>query len=143
MRTTALLTSLGSVIALGVLVAPAQADRGVAFLEPREVAAEVRPYAQEIERCYLDRLEDVRRAGRLAVKFVIGRDGYVVATTASAPGLPSRTARRVEICIRTAVEAVHFPARRGETTAIVPFYFQHTEVAGGGPQLSCWNPKGC
>ena len=46
-------------------------------------------------------------------------------------------------CIREAVEVVKFPARRNDTTAIVPYFFQHTNTPGGGPQLSCWDPKGC
>jgi hypothetical protein len=114
-----------------------------AFLEASEVAAEVRPYAPDIERCYLDRLGDVRRAGRLDLTFVIGRDGHVVSLDAAAPGLPARTVRQVAACIREAVDPIHFPARRGDTTAIVPYLFQHTNTPGGGPQLSCWNPKGC
>lgn len=121
----------------------ARAARKGAFLEASEVAAEVRPYAPDIERCYLDRLGDIHRAGRLELTFVIGRDGYVVSLDAAAPGLPARTVRQMAICIREAVDAIHFPQRRSDTTAIVPYYFQHTNTPGGGPQLSCWNPKGC
>jgi len=121
----------------------ARAARKDAFLEASEIAAEVRPYAPDIERCYLDRLGDVRRAGRLDLTFVIGRDGHVVSLDAAAPGLPTRTVHQVAACIREAVEPIHFPARRADTTAIVPYLFQYTNAPGGGPQLSCWNPKGC
>ncbi|HEX8108573.1 MAG TPA: hypothetical protein VF516_12655 [Kofleriaceae bacterium] len=121
----------------------ARAARRGMSLEAGEVAAEVRPYAPDIERCYLDRLGDVSRAGRLDLTFVIGRDGYVVSLDAAAPGLPARTVRQMAICIREAVDAIHFPERRADTTAVVPYYFQHTNTPGGGPQLSCWNPKGC
>jgi hypothetical protein len=121
----------------------ARAVRKDAFLEASEVAAEVRPYAPDIERCYLDRLGDIHRAGRLDLTFVIGRDGHVVSLDAAAPGLPSRTVHQVAACIREAVDPIHFPARRADTTAIVPYLFQHTNAPGGGPQLSCWNPKGC
>ena len=121
----------------------ARAARKDAFLDASEIAAEVRPYAPDIERCYLDRLDDVRHAGRLALTFVIGRDGYVVSLDAAAPGLPGRTVHQMAACIREAVAPIHFPARRGDTTAIVPYFFQHTNTPGGGPQLSCWNPKGC
>ena len=38
--------------------------------------------------------------------------------------------------------ALRFPERRNDTTATVPYYFQHTNTPGGGPQESCWNPKG-
>ncbi|HMG53541.1 MAG TPA: hypothetical protein VK601_08660 [Kofleriaceae bacterium] len=172
MRIKALSGSLTSLLVVGVLGAPAHAEpervaaatvpagaslstgelrltgaarsaRKDAFLDARAVAAEVRPYAPEIERCYVDHLDDVRRAGRLDLTLVIGRDGYLVSLAASAPGLPSRAANRVVSCIRDAIQVLHFPARRNDTTAIVPYYFQHTETAGGGPQLSCWNPKGC
>lgn len=120
-----------------------RAARKDAVLEASEVAAAVRPYAPDIERCYLDRLGDVRRAGKLDVMFVIGRDGYVVSLDIAAPGLPARTVHQVVTCIREAVDPIHFPERRGDTTAIVPYFFQHTNAPGGGPQLSCWNPKGC
>jgi hypothetical protein len=119
------------------------AARNAVVLEASEVAAEVRPYAPDIERCYLDRLDDVRHAGRLALTFVIGRDGHVVSLDAAAPGLPARTVHQMAACIREVVDPIHFPARRADTTAIVPYLFQHTNTPGGGPQLSCWNPKGC
>lgn len=120
-----------------------RAARQAAFLDASEIAAQVRPYAPDIERCYLDRLDDVRRAGRLDLTFVIGRDGHVVSLDAAAPGLPSRTVHQVATCIREALDPIHFPARRSDTTAIVPYLFQHTNTPGIGPQLSCWNPKGC
>jgi hypothetical protein len=128
---------------IGITGSRARPARNAAFLEAREIAAEVRPYAPDIERCYLDRLDDVRRAGRLDLTFVIGRDGHVVSLDASAPGLSSRAVRQVATCIRDAVDPIHFPKRRADTTAIVPYLFQHTNAPGGGPQLSCWNPKGC
>jgi hypothetical protein len=182
MRNTALASSLGSLIVIGILVAPALADhkdaahpvgrvaalaatapaasaaalttgtlgltavppaRPEAFLEAGDVAADVAPYAQAIERCYLDHLVDVRRAGKLDLTLVIGRDGHVVSLTAAAPTLPARAARQVQSCIREAIVAVHFPVRRHDTTAIVPYLFQHTNAPGGGPQLSCWDPRGC
>jgi hypothetical protein len=114
-----------------------------AFLEPTEVAAEVRPYAPDIERCYLDRLDDIHHAGKLDVMFVIGRDGHVVSLDIAAPSLPARNVVQMAACIREVVDPIHFPARRGDTTAIVPYFFQHTSAPGGGPQLSCWNPRGC
>ncbi|TMQ02557.1 MAG: AgmX/PglI C-terminal domain-containing protein [Deltaproteobacteria bacterium] len=113
------------------------------FLSAREVATEVRAYAPDIERCYLAHLDDVRRAGHLDLTFVIGRDGAIASLKAAAPTLPARAARKVESCIREAVEVLRFPERRNDTTAVVPYYFQHTETPGGGPQLSCWNPRGC
>ena len=117
--------------------------RPAPFLAAEEVSAEVRPYAPEIQRCYVEHLGDVRLAGRLDLRFVIGRDGGVVSLAAAAPGLPSRTAHKIQSCIRDAVVALRFPERRNDTTATVPYYFQHTNTPGGGPQESCWNPRGC
>src|SRR5207248_2075962 len=131
--------ALSSWLLIGALVAPARADRkdivkpsestgspaaarDAVFLEASEVAADVRAYSPAIERCYLDRLGDVRRAGRLDLRFVIGRDGHVVSLGATAPGLPSRTVQRVSSCIRDAIDGLQFPARRSSPTASVPCY---------------------
>ena len=141
-RRQGVLTAVGNLCGLTVWVLAAALGLA-AVLEASEVAAEVRPYAPDIERCYLDRLDDVRHAGRLALTFVIGRDGHVVSLDAAAPGLPARTVHQMAACIREVVDPIHFPARRADTTAIVPYLFQHTNTPGGGPQLSCWNPKGC
>ena len=133
----------GSLTTGEVGITGVRSARNAVVLEASEVAAEVRPYAPDIERCYLERLDDIRRAGRLALTFVIGRDGHVVSLEAAAPGLPTRTVHQMAACIREVVDPIHFPARRADTTAIVPYLFQHTNTPGGGPQLSCWNPKGC
>lgn len=122
---------------------PMPAERQAPFLAAGEIAAEVRPFAPEIERCYLERLGDTHRAGHLDLTLVIGRDGAVVSVSAAAPGLPGRAAHQVESCIRGTVETLHFPERRNDTTAVVPYYFQRTRAPGAGPQLSCWNPRGC
>jgi hypothetical protein len=114
-----------------------------AYLTAREISAQVSPYMSEIERCYLERAGDVKRTGRLGLTVNIARDGAVRSVRAAAPGLPTRTARRVESCIRDIVEPVRFPARRSDTTAIVPYAFQKTHAPEAGPLMSCWNPRGC
>lgn len=124
-------------------LAPPARGRLEAYLEPGEITAEVRPYGPAIERCYLARLGETRRAGKLDLKLLIGRDGSVVSVTVSAEGLSARAARKASACIREATAGLHFPARRNDTTAVVPYYFQRTEAPGAGPQLSCWNPRGC
>jgi len=137
-------TERGASLATGELgLTGARGARSPGSLAATEVAAEVRPYGPDIERCYLERLGDLRRAGRLDLTFVIGRDGYVVSLDAAAPGLPTRTVRQMASCIREAIDPIHFPARRADTTAIVPYFFQYTSAPGSGPQLSCWNPSGC
>jgi hypothetical protein len=113
------------------------------FLTAGEITTHVAPHASEIERCYLDRLGDARRGGHLDLTLVITRDGGVLSLKAAASGLPVKTARKVEACIREIVETMQFPARRNDTTAVVPYVFQKTDAPGTGPLLSCWNPKGC
>src|SRR5678815_4522901 len=54
----------GAQLSTGSLGITGRPVRNDVFLEASEVAAEVRPYSPAIERCYLDRLGDVRRAGR-------------------------------------------------------------------------------
>lgn len=142
--TAAVRTERGASLTTGALgLTGVRGARNAAFLEPTEVAAEVRPYAPDIERCYLDRLDDIHHAGKLDVMFVIGRDGHVMSLDIAAPSLPARNVVQMAACIREVVDPIHFPARRGDTTAIVPYLFQHTNAPGGGPQLSCWDPKGC
>jgi len=97
----------------------------------------------EIEHCYIDALGAARRGGRLDLMFVIARDGHVVSLDSAAPGVPVVAAHHLHECLRTAVEALQFPARRNDTTAVVPYYFQRTDAPNAGPQLSCWNPRGC
>jgi len=117
--------------------------RPAPFLEAGEISALVVPVGRDIERCYIDGLGETGRAGKLDLTFVIGRTGEIVSLRVAAGSLPTRSARKIESCVRTAVETVRFPARRNDTTAIVPYYFQRTVAPNAGPQLSCWNPKGC
>jgi len=123
--------------------APPPPPRTAAFLEARDVAALVTPHAPQIERCYLDRVASARRGGHLDLTFVIGRDGSIVSLHAAADRLPIRAAPQVEACVRRAVDTLRFPARRNDTTAVVPYYFLKTDAPDAGPQLSCWSPKGC
>ncbi|HEU4731857.1 MAG TPA: hypothetical protein VFT22_28375 [Kofleriaceae bacterium] len=113
------------------------------YLTASEIAAQVAPYSPEIERCYLERAGEVKRTGRLDLTVMIARDGVVTSVRAAAPGLPANAARRIEACVRNVVEPVRFPARRADTTAIVPYEFQKTHAPGAGPLISCWNPHGC
>jgi hypothetical protein len=103
----------------------------------------VAPRAADIERCYVDALGAARRGGRLDVMLTIARDGAVRSVDTAAPGMPVVAAHQMHTCIRTAVESLQFPVRRNDTTAIVPYYFQRTDAPDAGPQLSCWNPRGC
>jgi hypothetical protein len=124
-------------------VGPALRTRHARDLTTGDVTDIVAPRAADIERCYLDALGTSRRGGRLDVMLTIARNGAVLSVDTAAPGLPAVAAHHMHSCIRGAVEGLQFPVRRNDTTAIVPYYFQRTDAPDAGPQLSCWNPRGC
>jgi hypothetical protein len=108
-----------------------------------EVNAGVKSVSPSIERCYLDNAADVAGAGHLDVTLVIHRNGRVQAIDVVAPGLAKTRAQKIEGCVRALVSPLQFPERKAFTTAVVPFFFQHTAAPNSGPQYSCWNPNGC
>jgi hypothetical protein len=112
-------------------------------LEAAEVSAQMKPYGEAINHCYLDVARDVRGAGKLEITLTIHRTGKLDAVDVATPGLPARLGKRVAGCVKSLVEDASFPARKSSTTAIVPFFYQHTAAPNSGPQLSCWNPRGC
>ena len=123
--------------------ATARPQRLERYLTTGDVTDVVTQRGAEIEQCYVDALGASRRGGKLDLMFVIARDGHVVSLDSAAPGVPVVAAHHLHECLRTAVEALQFPARRNDTTAVVPYYFQRTDAPNAGPQLSCWNPRGC
>jgi len=125
------------------LTGPARAPRKEPFLAVGDITALVTPHAPEIERCYLDHIGAALRPGHLDLTFVIARDGNVLSLAAAAPGIPAKVVHQIVTCIRETVGGLQFPARRNDTTAVVPYFFQRTLAPNAGPQLSCWNPKGC
>lgn len=119
----------------------AHVDRDEPWLSPREITASVAPHAGEIERCYVAALAADAPGGKLDLTMVIGRDGNLVSLSAAAPGWSRAATHKLEACVRAAVADVEFPARRNDTTAVVPYVFHRTP--GAAPILSCWSAKGC
>jgi hypothetical protein len=117
--------------------------RKQAHLSASDVAALVAPHAPRIERCYLDAVGAVRRTAQLDVMFVIARQGKLLSVDIGAPTASPHAVHAMATCIRAAVDDLQFPERRNDTTAIIPYVFQRTEAPNAGPQLSCWDPKGC
>lgn len=113
------------------------------LLSAGEINSLVAPHAPEIERCYLGSIGAAQRPGHLDVTFMIGHDGNVFSLKAAAAGVPAKAVAKIETCIRSAVDGIQFPARHGDTTAVVPYFFQKTNAPNAGPVMSCWNPKGC
>jgi hypothetical protein len=112
-------------------------------LEASEVADQMRFYTTDINKCYLDAAGQVRGAGKLEIKLAIHRTGKLDGIDVATPGLPARAAKKISECVKAIVTDTAFPERRAPTTAIVPFFYQHTKAPNSGPQLSCWNPRGC
>ncbi|HET9626424.1 MAG TPA: hypothetical protein VFP84_33915 [Kofleriaceae bacterium] len=109
------------------------------WLSGRDVSALVAPREAEIEHCYVAQAA----GGKLDLTMVIGRAGNLISLTAAAPGLSSKATHQLEACVRTAVADLAFPARRHDTTAVVPYLFHKASAAGAGPVLSCWSARGC
>ncbi len=129
--------------AILLFTATAAADPKARALTAADVSTQLAPYADQIEHCYLDRTAEVRGAGQLEIVLTVTRHGSVESLAVKTPGLPTRLAKQIDGCIRETVASVAFPARKTFTTATVPFFFQRTDAPNAGPQLSCWDPKGC
>lgn len=119
------------------------ADPRPVSLSAADVSAQLAPYAEQIERCYLDRTPEVRGAGQLQLVLTVTRHGSLEAIAIKTPGLAAKLAKQIDGCIRETIGTVAFPARRTFTTATIPYFFQRTLAPNAGPQLSCWDPKGC
>ncbi len=126
-----------------VIATTHQGPRREPFLSTADISAQVSPHALEIEHCYLDQASAARQGGALDLTLTIGSDGSLVALKAAAAGLSVRTTHKIESCVRQVVSAVEFPARRNDTTVVVPFLFHKTHAAGAGPIESCWSAAGC
>ena len=131
-------TTLAIVLAMA---GPALADDRA--LSTADVQQALKPVSSEIERCYIDRTAQIQGAGHLAIVLTVDRHGILEHVTVNTPGLPTKLAEKIDGCVKKEVANVSFPARHTETTATVPYFFQHTLAPGAGPQLSCWDPNGC
>ena len=131
------------VAAVLLLPALAVADDRRRDLGVDEIRAQFKAADAEIGRCYVDAVGDRAGAGRLDITLDIHRTGIVDRVVVATPGLPAKLAKRVDTCVRTAIDGLKFPMRRASTTATVPYFYQRTSAPCAGPQHSCWNPKGC
>ena len=140
MRTTLLALLVLPLLPIGAASAGAETSR---HLTQSEIVALIKPHAETISRCYLDHASDIRGAGELKLEFAVHRTGALDGLVVHTPKLPAKLATKIDSCVREAIATVKFPARRNSTTAVVPYFFQHTAARNSGPQESCWNPRGC
>jgi hypothetical protein len=117
------------------LTGPARTAQKEPFLAAADITAQVAPHASEIGRCYLDGIGAARRPGHLDLTFVITRGGNVLSLAAAAPGVPAKVVQQIARCIHKTVEGLQFPARRNDTTAVVPYFFQRTVAPSADTQL--------
>lgn len=105
-------------------------------MSAEEVTRYALPYLPRVARCYRTHALPARRAtGELSLYLVIARDGRVVHTEITAPGVPLFRALRLERCLRTEIRTWHFPPRTGFTNAVVPYFFLHTRAPASGPYV--------
>lgn len=131
--------ALGELAIAGKVTEHAAVERAP-WLSTHDITASVAPHAAEIEHCYVAQLAANAPGGTLDLTMVIGRDGQLISLAAAAPGLGRQATHKLEACVRAAVGDVEFPARRNDTTAVVPYLFHR---APSMPILSCWSAKGC
>lgn len=138
-----LLTSVAHADGKRLLVKSAAPETENRALQASEIQHHMKQVNHEIGRCYLDASGDIRGAGQLEIKLAIHRTGLLDSVEVSTPKLPQAVAKKVDSCVRALVSDLTFPVRRVPTTAIIPYFYQRTAAPGSGPQLSCWNAKGC
>ena len=124
-------------------LAQAKAPTDGKTLAASEVASQLRPLDPEVFLCYQKSAADVKGAGHLEIKLSIHRTGAVDAIDVATPGLTRAQSKQISGCVKSLVETMSFPARHSGTTAVLPYFYQHTAAPNSGPQLSCWNPAGC
>jgi len=145
MNTTAL--ALVATIAFAAGTAHADHIAPPAAEQPRtlaryEIDDVVKTVSSDLSRCYLDVAGDLKGAGHLDIKLGIFRKGTVYSVEVATPGVPAKLAKKIDTCVRATVANLKFPARKADTTVVIPYFFQKT-AANAGPYESCWNPRGC
>lgn len=112
-------------------------------LSVSDVKTTLAPYEAKLQHCYLDHTADVYGAGKLSVELTVTRKGELKTLAIQTPGLTTKLGMKIGGCIADTLEGLSFPARRAQTTATVPYFFQRTAAAGAGPIESCWKAEGC
>ena len=115
--TTALMAS--SLVA--AFAQPARADDGTASLDKELVRRVVRGHIDEVRWCYEQGLQyDPDLQGRVAVRMVIGSEGFVTTAEIASSDLPDTA---VSDCIVDAVTTWTFPPPEGAGNLVVTYPF--------------------
>src|SRR5205085_11527613 len=85
---------------LSILVASttAVADTKPQSLSVADIAAQLAPVSQDIERCFLDRASAT--GGKLELVLTVTRKGAIESLDVKTPGLAAKLAKQVDGCVR-------------------------------------------
>lgn len=133
----------GLTLCAGLEVAAGEDPRPAPTLSAKEVATYFEPYLPEVRGCYLANARSKTADGTLRLELIIHPDGKVFRFGFVAAGVVKPWLPRLDACLRKLPPAWSFPARRGYTSAVLPFLFQRTRAPGAGPIESCWDARGC
>lgn len=141
------LVSLALVIAmtggLGVRAGVARSEDPDATLSAKDVQTHFAPYVPEVRTCYLTHARSKTATGVIRLELLVHPNGSIYRFGFVAPGVGKPWLGKLDACLRALVPAWHLPARKGYTTAVLPFLFQKTRAPGAGPIESCWDARGC
>lgn len=133
----------GIAACLAVRSVQARRDDPTATLSAAEVQRAFEPYVPEVRACYLNNARGKTVDGTLRLELIVHPSGKIFRFGFAAPGVKPPWLGKLDACLRALTEAWQFPARKGYTTAVLPFLFQRTTAPGAGPIESCWDARGC
>lgn len=116
-------------------------QRNDRILTRTEIEAAMAPHVPGIAECYKRSTANQPQAnGRLSLEMLIRPEGTLQSLWVRTPSVRGDNVAR---CVTKLSKNWQFPEKPGFTNAVVPFYFQKTNVKGVGPLRSCWQAKGC
>jgi hypothetical protein len=111
-------------------------------LERTEINKVLEPLRSDINRCYLANTGGLH--GQMDLELEISGYGSVQNVKVSAPAVRNKSvAAKINACVQGIVKQLTFPKRKASTIAQFSYAFHKAHAPGDGPQLSCWNPRGC
>lgn len=116
-------------------------QRNERILTREEIEAAMAPHVPAIGDCYKRHTANQENvSGRLSLEMLIRPEGTLQRLWVHTPGVKGDA---IDACIQKLSKSWQFPKKPGFTNAVVPFFFQKTDVKGVGPLESCWKAKGC
>jgi len=112
-------------------------------LSAKEVQKYFEEYIPQVRSCYLTNARGKAIDGTLRLELIIHPNGSIYRFGFVAPGVAKPWLGKLDACLRKLIPSWHLPARKGYTSAVVPFMFHKTNAPGAGPIESCWDPRGC